>query len=261
MDDGVLACGGTIAGLSQKDHVHVAYATDGGQSPRPVHSWMMGSTALDLIGIRKQEARVALRTLGLPIGNVHFLGLPDGSLKYHTKALSQSLVELIARLRPDRIFVPFRFDRHPDHLALNRTVVQMYQSVTTEAELFEYFVYYRWRLLPGRDVRQFIRPDQLVQVDISAFSARKKQALKCFISQTTRVFSWQERPILTGERVNQVSQSPEVFLRYEADLPGATIFAAYGPWIRFVHLLEPMLKQKKEQIRALVHAGVRRNGR
>jgi LmbE family N-acetylglucosaminyl deacetylase len=260
MDDEVLACGGTIARLSQRNRIHVAYATDGTQSPVPLHS-SFGSAAPDLALIRKQEARAALKVLGLAERNIHFLALPDGGLKHHMNALNQSLVELMKRLKPERILVPFRYDRHPDHLALNRAVVQMLQSASSAVELIEYFVYYRWQLLPGRDVRKFIRPDQLMHVDIRAHSAQKKRALECFKSQTTCFFDWQERPILTHERVNQVSQSPELFLRYDPNLPGAAIFAEYGAWIRFVHLVEPILKQKKEQILALLRAGITRNGR
>ena len=260
MDDGVLACGGTIARLSQKDQIHVAYATDGTKSPWPLYSWL-GSATPDLGSIRKQEARSALKVLGLSERNAHFLGLPDGDLKHHMNVLSQSLAELTKNLGPDRIFVPFRYDRHPDHLALNRAVVQMLHSASCNVELIEYFVYYRWQLLPGRDVRKYIRSDRLMRVDIQAYADQKKQALECFKSQTTRFSDWQERPILTRERVNQVSQAPELFLRYDPSAPGAAVFSKFGAWIPFVHLVEPVLKQKKEQMLALLRIGMSRNGR
>lgn len=260
MDDEVLACGGTIARLGQKGQIHVAYATDGTKSPAPLHP-RLGLAEPGLHSIRKQEARAALNVLGLSETNIHFMEFPDRCLKHHVNALSQSLAELVKRLQASRIFVPFRYDRHPDHLALNRAAMQMLHLASRDVELIEYFVYYRWQLLPRRDVRTFIRPDQLMQVDIRAYSACKKQALDCFKSQTTRFFDWQERPILTRERVNQVSLSPELFLRYDPNLPGAAVFAECGAWIRFVHLVEPMLKQKKEEIRAVLRAGITRNGR
>jgi hypothetical protein len=130
--------------------------------------------------------------------------------------------------------------------------MQMPPSIWNHTQLIEYFVYYRWQLLPGRDVRNFVRSDQLLRVDIEADSTQKKRALECYKSQTTRYYDWQDRPILTRERVDQVSQAPELLLRYDPNFAGAAVFGTSRAWIRFVHLVEPRLKQTKEKTLTLI---------
>jgi hypothetical protein len=75
MDDEVLACGGTIARLPQKDQIHLIYATDGSRSPAPALPGFDAASP-DLGLIREQESRAALKLLGVPEKNLHFLGFP-----------------------------------------------------------------------------------------------------------------------------------------------------------------------------------------
>ena len=251
MDDGVLACGGTLARLPEKERIHVVYATDGMASPAPVLPWR-DSISPDLGRVRTEEARAALEHLGIPEHNVHFLDLPDGRLTRHRGELSRALAVLIARIEPDHVLTPFRYDRHPDHLALNRAVARVLCETGSTAELLEYFVYYRWRLLPGGDVRAFIRPELLFEVDVGPVSARKRAVLDLFRSQTTKFYPWQTRPNLTPELLDDVSRTPECFLRFDSSLPGAAVFVRWVPWIRLVHRLEPLLKKRKDQAVALL---------
>jgi LmbE family N-acetylglucosaminyl deacetylase len=250
MDDEVLACGGTMARLPHKQQIHVVYASDGARSPRPVFSWQ-GAAHADLAQQRILEAKKALAVFSIPEENAHFFGFPDSRLKSHVEQLSNALVELINQLRPAYIFIPFRYDRHPDHLALNWAAHKAIRNVDVDSVLIEYFVYYRWRLLPGGDVRKFIRSDQLMQVDVEAFSSEKKRALQCYTSQTTKFYGWQERAIIPPRRVEEVSCMPELFLKVEPDYPGPTLFSTYKTWIRLAHRLEPFFKHKKEQTQAL----------
>jgi LmbE family N-acetylglucosaminyl deacetylase len=250
MDDGVLACGGTIAGLTQKERVHLVYATDGMGSPAPV---VPGRDAVspDLGRVRKEEARAAMGYLGIPDENFHFLDLPDGGLHRHTGALTKALTELIGELRPSHVFIPFRYDRHSDHLALNRAVTRALRAGVFSADLVEYFVYYRWRLLPRGDVRAYIDPRHLLTVPIEVVADRKREALERFRSQTTKYYSWQTRPNLMPALLDEVSRSPEIFLRYEPSFSGAEIFLGTRTWIRVAHRLEPFLKVHKDRAVAL----------
>lgn len=260
MDDGVLACGGTIARLADKERVFFVYATDGSRSPVPMFPWQ-GSVSPDLAAIRKQEARAALGVLGIPEDNSHFLDLPDRRLGAHSGELSHSLAELMRQIAPSHVFIPFRYDRHPDHLALHRVMTQALKGGTNGVSLTEYFVYYRWQLIPGKDIRKHIRPDHLLAVDIQTYSVEKKKALMCFKSQTTRFFDWQDRPILPNRRLDETSHSPELFLRYDPDYPGARIFAGSRLRIRLVHHIEPSLKRSKDQALALFNTVAPTNGR
>jgi LmbE family N-acetylglucosaminyl deacetylase len=250
MDDEVLACGGTLAGLSKKDKLYLAYATDGTLSPVPLSSGA-SSPYPELKEIRMQEAREAMSVLGIPEANIHFLSLPDGALHSQGKRLTLALVDLLSRIKPDQVLIPFRYDRHPDHLALYRAVHLAINQLVSSPEIYEYFVYNRYRLLPGGDIRKAIRPDLLYSLDIQAWSEQKRAALKRYKSQTTLYYDWQVRPILPPTRVEQVSEQPEVFLRYDPDLPGAGVFGRANAWIRLVHFIEPRLKRVKEQLLAM----------
>lgn len=247
MDDEVLACGGTIARLPQKGRIHLVYAADGARSPVPLYPWM-GKPAPDLAQIRMQEAREAMAVLGVPENNLRFLGLEDGQLDRHSRELVSMMAGAIVEIKPDQIFVPFRYDRHPDHLALTRATLEALQLLAYDAQVYEYFVYYRFRFLSGGDIRRFIRPELLLSVDIRPYSSRKKEALLRYRSQTTCLYGWQRRPILPQERVEEVSQSPEVFLPYNPGFPGPSVFASAAHWIRVVHRVEPWLKQTKEHM-------------
>jgi LmbE family N-acetylglucosaminyl deacetylase len=256
MDDEVLACGGTVAMLPQKERIHVVYATDGMKSPSPIlpHD----AISSDLGEVRVQESVEALGLLGVPEENLHFLRLPEAELRQHTSALRQGLLACIAAIKPDHILMPFRFDRHPDHLAINSVLTAVYQQGQLQANLTEYFVYYRWRLLPGRDVRQYIRPSCLHRVDTSSAAEQKRRALACFRTQTTHYYAWQTRPILTPMLLDDVSQTPEYFLRYEASMPGTAVFTKAILWIRFVHRWEPYLQKWRYLVGASLQRGLQK---
>lgn len=250
MDDCVLAVGGTIAKHPRTEQMHVVYATDGMGSPEPLIPWREKITA-DLGATREREATEAMTYLGVPLEQLHFLRLPDGRLGKHRAQLSHMLFTLIKRIEPDVILLPFRYDRHPDHLAINHVLTDSFTNGSYKAKLIEYFVYFQWRLLPDGDVRKYIRPDQLLEVDTTTVAARKRAALNYFKSQTTLFYSWQRRPNLTNELLDMVSTSPEYFVRYTAELAGAAIFDRMVPWIRTAHRMEPVLKKRKDQVVAL----------
>ena len=260
MDDEVLACGGVIAKLPQKERIHVAYATDGMRSPAPIMPWRDAITP-DLGEVRMEESRAALKLLGVPEENAHFLRLPEADLGRNLPALRRLLLELLEYLKPDHIFMPFRYDRHPDHLAMNHTITGAHrQGLCPQAQLIEYFVYYRWRLLPAGDVRRYIAPQHLLAVDIADVSAKKRMALDCFQSQATIYYDWQTRPILTPTLLDEECVGPELFLRYDESAPGAAVFAQTVLWIRIVHRLEPLLQRWKYRLGAMFQRGLQRNG-
>lgn len=254
MDDGVLACGAAIAALPRPAAVHVLYATDGARSPAPILPWL-GSPGPEIPALRRREAHAALGELGLPGENLHFANLPDGRLRRHEARLTELLAALIDRVRPRRLLAPFRYDRHPDHLALNRAAQEARRRSATRPELLEYFVYYRWRLLPGGDVRRYVRPDRLLALDGAAHAVRKRRALDRFVSQTTRYYPWQRRPILTPELLDEVCAGPEFLVRSDPELAGSAILARLRWWIPLAHRLEPAMKKRKDQTLALLRGG------
>ncbi len=260
MDDAVLACGGTIALLPQKDQIHVVYATDGNASPAPLVPWC-DSVSPDLGDIRVRESKAAMSHLGVPEENLEFLSLPEGKLDRSNKWLISTLQETVERINPSHILMPFRYDRHADHLALNNAITLACKAGDYQGNLLEYFVYYRCRLLPAGDIRAYIHPQYLLEVRTEDVSARKREALERFESQITRFYAWQTRPNLTSQLLDEVSRSPELFLRYDASVPGPAVFDRWATWIRLAHRLEPALKKRKDLLAALWARGLSRKDR
>jgi LmbE family N-acetylglucosaminyl deacetylase len=259
MDDEVLACGGLMARLPDKERLHIVFATDGMRSPAPVLPWRDTITP-DLGERRREESRAAALLLGVPAGNLHFLRLPEAELPRHRDELARLLRERIRAIDPDHVLIPFRYDRHPDHLAVNHAVTGAKREGAIRATLVEYFVYYRWRLLPGGDVRAYVRPEQLIRLDIARVAARKRAALDCFTTQTTRYYAWQTRPILRPELLDEECVGPELFLRYDPAMPGARVFRSLVPWIRIAHRLEPVLLRWKYRLKSSLLRGLGRHG-
>jgi LmbE family N-acetylglucosaminyl deacetylase len=258
MDDEVLACGGLLALLPDKARIHVTYATDGMRSPAPVHPWRQSITP-DLGERRMQESTDAVGLLGVPRGNLTFLRLPEARLREHLPELARRLEHTIGEHDPDHVLMPFRYDRHPDHLAIHQVVTQAHRAGRIRATLTEYFVYHRWRLLPRRDVRKYVRPRLLLELDIGEVADRKRAALACFTTQTTRYYSWQTRPILTPQLLDDECAQPEQFLRADPEIRGAEVFSHAATWIRVAHRVEPVLQKWKYLAKATLLGALRRS--
>ncbi len=260
MDDEVLACGGTLARLPDKAGVHFVYGSDGSQSP--VSSFRrLGRDPDGLSQIRVEEAKAALEVLGVPAGNLHFLHFPDGQLNGHIDELVQLLAAIIDNLKPDHVVIPFRYDHHPDHLAVNHATLRALTLGNVRPEILEYFVYYRWRLLPGGDIRRFVRPELLVGVDIGPGSNLKRKALDCYRSQTTTYYDWQDRPILSRELLDEVCRGPELFVRFGASAFNTSVLRGGSVLVRAIQFIEPRLKRRKDQFLRSLRTGFERNGR
>lgn len=244
MDDEALVCGGLIAKLPDKDRLHILYCTDGMKSPAPILPGRDEITP-DLGEVRMNESTRAMKGLSVPEQNLHFLNLPEAQLQENMPALQKRLREKFELINPKFIFAPFRYDRHLDHLAVNHAVVSDIEQGNLQAQLIEYFVYYRWRLLPKRDIRKYIRPQFLYELDISDVAKRKRETLDCFVSQTTIYYPWQTRPILTSKLLDEECQNPEYFLIPNASFSGTAVFSSLVPWIRLAHRLEPILLRWK----------------
>ncbi len=241
-DDEVLGCGGLLAGLEDKAKVRVVIVCDGRGSaewrrPVPVPG------APDIGATRAAESRAALALLGIAESQVSGLNFPDGTLTARARELAIALESLVGELNPRYILAPFRFDRHPDHMALGRAALKLPAVREGRAALLEYFVYYRFRLFPGRDIRRVVKPEFLQRRDLAEVAFLKRRALDCFVTQVTRYFSWQVRPVLSDESLQESAAGPEVFLV----APPGTTDAAVLRWpvwlVRLIVTVESRLKR------------------
>ena len=100
-DDVELTCGGTLAKAAQQGHRIGIIDLTGGETG--TH----GSQA-----IRAREAQAAAELLGA--AERMNAGLPDAGLD-NTAATRRIVVELLRRLKPRVVVLPFPIGRHPDH--------------------------------------------------------------------------------------------------------------------------------------------------
>jgi LmbE family N-acetylglucosaminyl deacetylase len=226
-DDEALGCGGTLALLATAGvAAHVVYMTDGRRSPTGAD----GNPAPDadaLVETRRQEARDAMAVLGVPADRLHFLDFPDGSLSAAEDRAGARLAALVERLQPRTMFAPFRHDQHPDHLATHRLARRLARDGIA---LYQYFVYYRYPMTPGTDIRRAVASRHLRRVDIAEVREVKRRALACYPSQTTAYYPWQTRAVLTPGTLERLTSGDEVFAAFAADTRDRALFEGVPPW-------------------------------
>jgi LmbE family N-acetylglucosaminyl deacetylase len=179
--------------------------------------------------------------------DVGFIGLPDGSLAHHEGEIERQIRERARAVRASTVLVPFRYDRHPDHIAVNRAATAARRDGMA-AELFEYFVYTKWRMLATGDVRDYVRGDDLFRVHTAESARLKRAALDRHRSQTTLYFRRQRRPILTGLLLDEACAEPEAFLRHRPEFGGRRALARGQYWVPLACKLEPALKRLKDRL-------------
>jgi bacillithiol biosynthesis deacetylase BshB1 len=107
-DDAELCCGGTIAKL-----------TAAGEKTGIIDLTMGELGTRGDVSLRKKEAGNAAKVL-----NVSFrenLKIPDGNIA-NTPSYRLKVIKVIRKYRPDIIFFPHYFDRHPDHFHTHQLV-------------------------------------------------------------------------------------------------------------------------------------------
>jgi len=141
-DDESIGCGGAIAlHRLRGDTVHVVYTTD---SAKPL---MGGEPVPNQSEVRRQEAADAIEILGG--GTLQYLGLTDGAAEITEDAIAQ-LRQTLSEHAPHRIYVPWKMDRHRDHVSAHTMLSRALQRIRLpdESAVWEYEV---WTpLLPNR---------------------------------------------------------------------------------------------------------------
>ncbi len=243
-DDEILGCGGMLAMLPAKERIHLVFATAG--DSLPIATQRESSMPATIGQIRKQESLAALAHIGIPANHLFFLDLPEKHLTAEQARLTDEIAGIIQRVRPNIILVPFRFDQHPDHLALASAGRRAAATHAPDAAIMEYFVYVNYPLLPRKDIRRYCQPDLLYEMDISPAAEMKKQALNLFTSQTTIFYPDQCRPVLSPELVATYAAGPEYLLRCPPERNPCTLPAVF---LQAIQYLQPRLKRIKEYLR------------
>jgi len=125
VDDESLACGATIATkVRAGTPVRVVVAADGGDA------------------VRRAEGLTALRILGVPEGDVCFLGFAERDLAAQGPALAAAVAEQLDRFPADEIYAPSPVDGHVDHRALAEAVAEYTRGGVTPPTRLAYPVWY-----------------------------------------------------------------------------------------------------------------------
>lgn len=123
-DDEVIGCGGQIcAHRAQGDQVAVVFMTNG-------EAGDLNVPAAELAATRKSEAEAANKLLG--VSQLHWLGLPDGGITYHTQTISQ-IAEILRTIKPDVVYGPHARDAHTDHRAAHQLIAEAINRAASSA--------------------------------------------------------------------------------------------------------------------------------
>jgi LmbE family N-acetylglucosaminyl deacetylase len=203
-DDETLGCGGVIALKRQQNiPVWVVFLTDGSAcytgAPGPIPM-----SIEECVQTRRHEAIKALETLGVNDTNVVFLNHQDSTLGQYNleqrEQVIQELRELLQKIQPQEVFVPYFRDMHGDHIQTFRLVKDALKEYPKAVDLWQYLIWSLWcyEYLDDLPKQQFAN---LYKVSIDKVREQKQRALKAYQSQFFPI-------------VNNFSALPKTFLSF-----------------------------------------------
>jgi len=167
-DDEVLGCGGTIAKLAPKNNIFLCIATKA-YYPQWTKEF-----------IRKRPAEVKKSSQILGIKKVFFLGLPSLKLNILPQnKISESILKIILKIKPEIIFVPHRGDINKDHQIIHDSCLVSCRPTNINIKLilaYEVLSSTEW----GNPI-EFFKPN--VYSDITNFLNKKIAAMKIYSSE------------------------------------------------------------------------------
>lgn len=185
-DDESLGCGGIMARLRERDvPVYVLFVSDGSMS----HPNSPSYPAERLRDLREAEALDALRILNVPAENALFMRLKDTQVPTpNAPGFAEAvtyIADVLRRLRPATLFVPWRRDPHHDHRASWQLLMSALDQHNARPRVFEYLIWL-WELGSADDMP---RPDEMTvwRVPIDRVMEQRNHAIAAHRSQVTRL--------------------------------------------------------------------------
>ncbi|MGB7271892.1 MAG: PIG-L deacetylase family protein [Geitlerinemataceae cyanobacterium] len=181
-DDETLGCGGAIALLRDRNiTVRVLVMSDGTRS----HPNSRKYPSPDLKKLRESETRSAMSILG--VDDIDFLGLPDGDVPMQDAPEANEAIDrcqaILASIAPKVIFLPWRYDPHPDHRATWQLLHRASVNLSPQPRSIEYAIW-DWDEAQRREIPS-AQDVSVWRLDISTVLSSKKQAIAAYRSQTT----------------------------------------------------------------------------
>jgi N-acetylglucosamine malate deacetylase 1 len=168
-DDDVLGVGGTMAAAThQGKGVFAVYVTDGRGSPRRD----LTISDDEMAALRKKEALSALKSIGAVGG--FFLEKRSGELTGKAqKETGEILIRILQRIRPQEVFLPAPYERHPTHQRCTQLSIEALRKIfDLKPTLLGYSLWGSFWGVRKRIVR-----------DISPFIKKKVEAIMAHSSQ------------------------------------------------------------------------------
>ncbi len=211
-DDETLGCGGAIALLqSFGNPVQVLVMSDGTAS----HPNSFKYPEQKLRSLRQQETLSALRSLGVELSAVAFLGLKDGAVPTPEQTGFEQAVACcrtyLSRFKPATIILPWRRDPHADHRASWRIIQKAMNDLPISPRILEYPIW-SWEQAETDDIPapQAVKAWRL---NISTVLSQKQNAIAYYRSQTTDLIDDDPDGFrLTPEVLAHFSRHWEVYL-------------------------------------------------
>ncbi len=171
-DDEAIGMGGTIAKYvdEKKKVIKVVFSSGEKSSPHLQEKVVKK--------VRTRETSKASVFIG--ISETKNLGLKDTKLKTEVDRpfVKKRVKELIVKYKPEKIYVPSSLDPHPDHQAVNVTVLEVVDDFRKHYPVYAYEV---WNIVKETHPR--------VYVNISPYLDIKLKYIKMFKSQWVYMFS------------------------------------------------------------------------
>ncbi len=139
-DDEVIGLGGTIAKISKKEKIITVIFSMGDKYP----FW---KNYEKVTSIRKEETQKIKDVLG--INKTYLLGYRDMQLKKNVDDAVKKVKEILLKYKPSKVFVHTRTDSHPDHRAVNETVLKAVKESFINTQVYTFDVNF-WNLSPNK---------------------------------------------------------------------------------------------------------------
>lgn len=168
-DDFVIGAGGTIAEYAKEKKKVISIVFSYGER---THLWLKEKIACEM---RAKEAHDASKILGC---KTIFFDLKEGKFleEYKEKNLGEEILKIINKKKPAKIFTHSPDDPHPDHKAIHKITLDLYEQLNYKPKP-EVYIYPIWNPV------SFKTNFPALYVDISKTFGKKLKALLQFPSQ------------------------------------------------------------------------------
>jgi LmbE family N-acetylglucosaminyl deacetylase len=211
-DDETLGCGGAIALLrSWGCSVRVLVMSDGTLS----HPRSLKYPPPRLRALRESETLEALSILNISHAETTFLRLPDGAVPTLESPDAEAAVAqcraYLQTVQPETIFLPWRFDPHPDHRATWQLLNATWKTLEFSPRLIEYPIW-DWDPDQRGDFAEY-KQVRAWRLDIRTVLETKLSAIAAYRSQTTNLIDDDPNGFqLTGDMLQNFARPWELYL-------------------------------------------------